>query len=556
MAYTELSVAEQAFLAEVSRCRKDFKYFCKAILRIEFLEKNKTRVIPLKPNPAQILALDSILKNRTTYVLKARRLGISTIVLAYFYWKILFNKGYKTATLAHTNEAAEEIFKAVRAFHAHMPEAWKVLFPLSTDSADTIAIKNGGSYRIGSARSQGFRGSGLNILHLSEFALYPNIDVTLESVAATLPPGASTIWETTPQGLNRAYEIWMGDSKKDGISRVFFPWTMEPRYRSTEPPPSIPEEMAEYRRQHTLDDEQFYWACWTYIQNYPGNLTGFNREYPINPTVAFVVSGERIWPHLVYPQALHQQFTGHKTYQEPKEYHMYSAGADPAGGGPKGDFSALTILDCTNKDTPQIVHTFYDRIITPEFSREVYNACLKYKAVLAVERNNHGNEIINRLIEMNYPYLYTIERVDTAKKWTKVIGFNTTETGRNLLIGLLHQFLGTRALDPIDTRLQLEINTFEYIMKNGRIREEARSGAHDDMLFSLALALEAMGQTYRSERATNAERPTSFSEIFQWQKVHRKKYNPDDPMFERDYIDSSNNRDSGRPIASIFDRRE
>jgi hypothetical protein len=533
-----LTPAENIFLEQVARGKRDHDWFCTNILRIEYLEPGRTRLIPLILNPPQRTVLESIEAHGTTFVLKARRLGITTDVLALFYRRILFSKGYKTATLAHTDEAAENIRKIMSVFYANMPDAWKMMFPLVTDSSDMLTFKNGGSYRVGSARSQGFRGSGLNILHLSEFSQYPHIDMTLEAVAATLPPGARTIWETTSNGLNLAYDKWMGDESKDGIHRIFFPWTDEPRYARPDPPPSIPKEMAEYLKDYPfLTDEQFFWACWEYLTHYNGNLAGFNREYPITAQVAFVVSGSRVWPHVVFPDALRTFFVGPNEIEAPIAYHLYSAGSDQASGGPTGDYSALSITDCTDKANPKTVYTFYDRITTPEYAKIVYDTCMRYKAVLAVERQFQGQEIINRLQDMGYPYLYTKETVaHIGAPWTKTVGFDTSSTGRPHLIGLLHQFIGSRIMQVTDPRLQLEINHFEHCPHGarGELREEARAGTHDDLLIATALSLEAMSQTHRVEREINQIRPVTVEDLVRYKKATGKKYDPRDPKFAPD----------------------
>ena len=61
-------------------------------------------------------------RGRANIVLKARQMGISTWVAGRFFLKTVTQPGTLSVQVAHTQEAAEEIFRVVRRFHSELPE--------------------------------------------------------------------------------------------------------------------------------------------------------------------------------------------------------------------------------------------------------------------------------------------------------------------------------------------------------------------------------------------------------------------------------------------------
>ena len=89
----------------------------------EVLLKVRTRTgtfAPLQPNRAQ--REFERRRGRANIVLKARQMGISTWVAGRFFLKTVTQPGTLSVQVAHTQEAAEEIFRVVRRFHNELPE--------------------------------------------------------------------------------------------------------------------------------------------------------------------------------------------------------------------------------------------------------------------------------------------------------------------------------------------------------------------------------------------------------------------------------------------------
>ena len=183
-------------------------------------------------------------------VLKARQLGLTTWTAARFFLKTITRPGTLTLQVAHTQEAAEEIFRIVHRFYDWLPDGLRE-GPLYTSriNARQIAFPELDSqYRVVTAGDRN-AGRGLTVqnLHCSELARWPGdpADI-LAGLRAALAPGAEEILESTPQGVGGCFYNEWQHADETGTVRHFFPWWMEPHYRGPAADPfSLSEEEKE-----------------------------------------------------------------------------------------------------------------------------------------------------------------------------------------------------------------------------------------------------------------------------------------------------------------------
>ena len=124
---------------ELVRCKGDFVHFCTTYLRIVDKSGN---LVPLVPHDAQREILDLLDDNLWSFVLKARRIGCTTIVSAWIFWRVLFGPHLKAAVLAHLSESAEGIFEAYHTFYAELPEWMRALFPTKKSNVRAIEFSH------------------------------------------------------------------------------------------------------------------------------------------------------------------------------------------------------------------------------------------------------------------------------------------------------------------------------------------------------------------------------------------------------------------------------
>ena len=338
-------------------------------------------------------------------------MGSSTIIAAYYFWKTHFTPNLKTLVAAHTAEAAQEIFTIYTTFYEYLPPWMKIgQFALMKDNVKAMRYVHGGGIRVTTASSPSARGGTPHQLHLSEFAHYTNMEVTIGAIMASLPDGCTIVKETTANGLNDAYGAWTED---DGTCKVFFPWMADPSYVRSKKPRRTPKEMTRYRKEHNLTKEQFYWACNAFYERCAGQWKLWNQEFPATAEMAFVSSGDRFFsmtfPNVRINRDNHREFEGYREYLKPKPYHVYSIGVDVASGSASGDYSSYVVLDATNKESPLIAATYYGKCPPETLADLVLREGQKYNSLITVEVNGYGLGVVNFLLK-NLGRISTDER--------------------------------------------------------------------------------------------------------------------------------------------------
>lgn len=506
---------------EIRKCGGDFAYFSKKYLRI--VDK-AGKLVPLTPNHAQEQWLESLQKNPWVYVLKGRKRGMTTIVAAYYFWKTLFTPYHYTMVLAHTESASKSIFRIYLRFYENLPAFLK--FPVKLQNKHELEFEHGGYICAGTAGSDSARGGTYQAIHCSEFAMYDDIDGIIASALNTAGSNPLVTLESTANGLNDAHRIWMSPG---GYEKLFISWLEDDEASSRKKPEWIPKEIAELAATYGLTQKQINWAADTYLTRCAANWNTFLQEYPPEAHLAFISSGKRFFNH-AYPHAKPQP--GYKRYQEPQRYRAYVMGVDVASGSEHGDYSAWCLMDCTNKRKPEIVSVFYEKISPSAFASKVKEEAEAYNALVCVESNTYGLSIIEYLVNMEYVNLYRRVKYDAATdRYTHNIGFSTTQSTRSILMARIQEYISQKWLDPVDTTLQAEMNTFVF-SKSGK--PKAETGKHDDLVMATALALVAFDQVDAEQEIKQRKAPRSVEEILQFEMQTGKLYRNSKHMFGDD----------------------
>ena len=505
---------------EIAKCRDDFEYFCKKYLKI--VDKNG-KLVPLQPNTAQQRFLYTLTENPWLYVLKARQLGLTTIIAARLFHRCLFTPNHKVAVIAHTRDAAKTIFEIYKRYYNNLPKFLQ--FKTEAANVNELVFFHGGYIKVGSASSNSFRGSTYNSLHLSEFAFYDDITSAIQSVFQTATPNAEIILETTANGINNAMDIW---NDKNGFEKLFISWLDGTEYSSNKKVKFSSTEKT-YNEAYELPPKKANWFADTLRGKCLNNINTFNQEYPINAEVAFITSGQKFFP-ITYQVSNSIEKIGWQWYEEPEKYRTYLAGVDTASGSPTGDFSAVVILDVTDREKSKVVATFYDRVPLRDFTQQVLVGLKKFSPLVVVESNSYGLAIIENLRDDGYVHMYRRTKYDKiSNRWSEHLGFSTTQQSRPILLSRLHQWVSKQHLDPTCPRIKTEMNTFIY---NEKGRPEADKGKHDDLVFALGLALVGLDQVVDyEEEVQKSQRPSGIREILQWENSTGKLYSKEKGNF-------------------------
>lgn len=223
--------------AKLIRILKDLPLFAKNFLIIHDKAGNELKFIM---NRAQLYIHERLEEQlRTTgkiraLILKGRQQGVSTLIQARFFHKIVTKRGKKAFILTHLADATRAIFEMTKRYSENIDNA---LFPSPDKKNDNTLMYNGlgSGYRVGTAGSvEVGRGMTNQYLHLSEYAFYKDaakIGMGLMNTVAEINE-TEVIKESTANGqANDFYLDWQ--EAKNGKSRyqaIFVPWYWQDEY--------------------------------------------------------------------------------------------------------------------------------------------------------------------------------------------------------------------------------------------------------------------------------------------------------------------------------------
>lgn len=429
-------------------------------------------------------------RGQNNIVLKARQMGMTTWTAARFFLKTITQPGTMTVQVAHTQEAAEEIFRIVHRFVEWLPEELRE-GPLKTSRLSTRQIvfaEIDSQYRVASAGEKNAgRGWTIQNLHCSELARWPgNPAEILGGLRAALGPTAEVILESTPEGVGGCfYDEWQKAHETKAVQH-FFPWWLEPRYRAEAVDvATLTEEENHLIVQHGLDLEQI-----GYRRILRANFRGLTaQEYAEDSESCFLASGEPVFERgpvehrlLHAPAPAETQRNGELSiWLPPMPGKKYLVAVDPAGGGSEGDYSAAQVIEM---ETGLQCAEFAAHIGGLELAQRITELAKEYNhALLVVERNNHGSGIL-ALVETACHY-NNIYRENGQPGWL------TTSVTRPAMIGRLDAALVEHPDRFMSRALMTECRSFVRL-PNGNTG--AQSGTHDDRVMAMTIALSARAE--------------------------------------------------------------
>jgi hypothetical protein len=460
---------------------------------------------PLRANAAQ--AAFEARRGRQNIVLKARQMGMTTWVAGRFFLKTITARGVMTVQVAHTQEAAEGIFRIAQRFWECLPEDLRE-GPLRRSRANVGQMRFpelDSEFRVVSAADESAgRGLTMQNLHCSEVSRWQgDAAATLAGLRAALAPGGELVLESTPNGAYGCfYEEWMragasgpavpvsvvpgsvqDSTDGSGLVRHFFPWWMEEAYVAAEVTDASAEEQALMER-HGLSAAQI-----GFRRGLEASYRGLrSQEFAEDAESCFKATGDCCFDVEAVEQRLaavdhpiaRRRGGALLVWLPPVPGREYLVSVDTAGGGPDGDFAAVQVIELTAglqcAELQQRLPVLELAKVAAELGRE-YGAGSGREALIVVERNNHGAAVL--------AYLDAVERY--ARVWAQgeVAGWLTTAGNKPAMVGRLGALLVESPWIFSSKRLLAECRTF---VSHAGGRTGAANGTHDDCLMAMAIA--------------------------------------------------------------------
>lgn len=168
---------------------------------------------------------------------------------------------------------------------------------------------------------------------------------------------------------------------------------------------------------------------------------------------------------------------------------------DTCSGG--GDRTAAQFLSKTKIDVPLVYHS---KITTSDYipllvrALEYINDITGVRPVVALERNNGGAFLTDRLAQLNYMGKYEMFRMpafgtqDTRLQDTVKYGWDTNSATRPKMLQELKDAVDKQAVGVFDKPTITEMFAFVINQRNNSWKAQAENGSKDDLVMSLAIA--------------------------------------------------------------------
>lgn len=553
---------------------KNFYYYCERNLMIR--DKITGKVVPFDLNWAQRIFVDMVLKDLTDekpvryIILKARQLGISTVIEALCFWWIATHRSINAVILAHDRETSKNLYEMFRTYYSNAHPAFQPSLKYNTkndltfdveDEVKQAAIKSGqqvpglGSKILTGVAREGV-GHGLtnHFFHGSEVSRWEDSADISSGMLQTIPLSANTFafLESTANGVGGYfYNEWQAaEQGESSFTSFFLPWYKHEEYELAAELGEGPYDDYEQELMGIFDSEgintdvQKRKIAWSRRKRmeFKSDPKKFLEQYPHTPMVAFLASGNYAFDTFRLMEMLEKakldtsmsygeivkdpdsrkfvfkevsEKTSLKVWYEAEKGRKYTIAVDTAEGitvdadtGKEGDWSVIDVMDVVTFKTVARWRGHID----PDQLGEIAFAIGKYynDALIGVELNNHGLVTVQKLRNMFYTNLYRQETSENElyQESTSRFGWNTNRATKPLIIKLMKAAIRDGDLKDLDP---VFIGECMIYMQDDRGAYGGKKNGHDDTVMAKAINLHlAQWSSYDVEYAhNNIQKPTS-----------------------------------------------
>jgi hypothetical protein len=294
---------------------EDFELFAKETLKIK---AESGDLVPLTLNPAQKKFNDLWEETKKNgkklwfIIYKPRQLGFSTYVQGRIFHHNFLNPNQKALTMGHKIDASNNLFEIYNRYYTHFPDPLKPSLRKSNEkkiSYDKLGSEN----KVDTAvAGEVGRSDTFQVVHLTEFAFYPDPKTTLAGLMQGSKYAKIFIIETTANGFNLFRDKWIDAMNGIGDFIPFFiSWLEYPHYskplneaerESLVSDLGLNTNYNEYEGEETiLKDqykatlEQLHWRRWAIDTLCDRDISIFHQEYPNTWQEGFIASGRPVF---------------------------------------------------------------------------------------------------------------------------------------------------------------------------------------------------------------------------------------------------------------------
>lgn len=498
-------------IRQLSIVRKDLKVerldTCINWAQLELLHRVQERMADRKPVRA--------------VVLKARQMGLSTIIEAIMFTMAMMMDRMRGTVISHENDSAQHLLGILQFYWDTY--TFKPLWTEKYRGLKHLAWKeNDGRINVATAQNvKAGRSKTTQFLHASEVGFYDNAKTLMTGLNQSIPnlPLTFQFLESTANGIgNYFHQQWLAAENGDTeYMAMFFPWWKHPEYilPFAKPVLGLDDEeqtLVRFLRTQELDtgeiNGRLAWRRWAINDLTGGNLSDFHQEYPSDPEEAFVATGTNVFPmpklKLVYQEELgikgRLQREGERVrfqvdpsgpltiFRRPStdiELGVYMIAGDPTRTT-VGDYAVIQVL---NRRTWEQVAVWRGKVDPNTFAEHIVRLGTYFnRGMVTCEIEGPGYGTIAVILHLEYPLVFKRQLADKTPgtietRW----GWSSTNKTKPEMIGNLLKAVVDRDILIHDKQTfkemvnYVELGNGEY----GNSNEEE----YDDCVTSLAMAL-------------------------------------------------------------------
>lgn len=494
---------------EYLRCKINPKYFIQNYVKIVHQKKG---IIPFDMYDFQERALSDLFNHDYNIMLKARQMGMTTLLSAYALWLMVFDENKEVLALSYKQTKARNIIKKIKRMNSHLPSWMKEKMVI--DNQLEVEFENGSKAAAESTTSDAGRSESASFVIIDEAAFIDDAAEVWSAVKLTLdvgdgncavlstPTGVGTwfheTWQKSISGtrvekVSDDPEVWKGIGEND-FHPIKLHWSLHPNRDQ------------EWREEQTrtMGEKKAAREC----------------DCDFSTSGDTVIDQETIqWYEAVAaedPMETHRRGKGDVyIWEEPEPGTTYIMASDVARGD-GSDYSTFQIYKAVEMEQ---VAEYKGKMPPTEFGDLLFTYGSMYNdALLVIERDSYGWAAMQRVIDRGYPnLLYTsndlklvdIDRDKAMGREKKMNpGLDTNRNTRGLIISTLQRFMRKKWLHCKSERFTQELRTFIWKNHGTRQKPEHMDGYNDDLVFAAAFACWARDKAlkYRAEMSQRSEK--------------------------------------------------
>jgi len=408
---------------------------------------------------------------------KSRDMGATWCVVAFCTWAWLFYTGFQCLWGGKKEEDVDDwtVAKIFGKAHFLIDRIPDYLQPLNWNLGKNKEIRRkmklihpNGNIIIGESANPQFSRSGrFTMIFMDEYAFWEN---DREAWTST---GSSTrfrVLVSTPNGYGNTFSAIIHSNENRIHTRMH--WRIHPIFG----------------KDSYFDEAQNKWRSPWYDSEVKRRLLGGEgsmKDISQELDCSYTQSGDPAFPSYLLKRHF---LKDHEA--KPQKYESYAMGVDVSQGLDGIDAQSITVIA---KKTGLQTYQWTGKLSAVSLARKVVDVATAYNnCLVAIERNNGGPEIINRVKELGYRNLYHQKTYDKLTEvTTQKIGW-WTGNNKPMMVLDFQSALQLGVVKLTDKKTVDEFRKYQVVSAEKNTKYSAPKGHHDDRVMSTMIAWQCL----------------------------------------------------------------